>query len=98
MRQRNDGAKLEDAEITEERVRGAIDEMKEDSAAGPDGIPPRIIKELKEELILPLTILFQKSMDEGRIPDDWRLANVTPIRIQKRQEVRSRKLPTGEPY
>ena len=27
----------------------------------------------------PLAILFNKSMQEGMIPNDWRKANVTPI-------------------
>ena len=56
-----------------------IEKLKEYSAPGPDNIPPIVIKELKEELNMPLTILFQKSMETGRIPDDWREANVTPL-------------------
>ena len=65
--------------IEKETVKRIIDNLKEQSACGPDGIPPRVIKELKEELAGPLTRLFQKSMETGRIPDDWREANVTPI-------------------
>ena len=40
--------------------------------------PPLVIKELKEELIKPLTILFKTSVEKNQIPDDWRLAVVTP--------------------
>ena len=67
-------------------MREGIEGLKEDSTAGLDLIHPVVIKELKEELISPLTLLFQKSMDEGRIPDDWRLANVTPI-FKKRKKI-----------
>ena len=56
-----------------------IDNLKVESASGPDGIPPRVIKELKNEIVKPLTILFQKSMETGKIPDEWRKAEVTPI-------------------
>ena len=79
VRQREDGATLEEIEITEKVVEEVIKELKDDSAAGPDNIPPRLLKELKEEVVRPLTLIFQMSMEEGRIPDDWRLANVTPI-------------------
>ena len=53
--------------------------MKEFSAPGPDGIRPKILKEQKRELAKPLTILFSKSMEEGKIPYSWRKANITPI-------------------
>ena len=32
-----------------------------------------------KEVSKPLSILFTKSMKEGKIPDDWRRANVTPL-------------------
>ena len=34
---------------------------------------------MKNELALPLSLLFRKSMDESRIPEDWRLSHVTPV-------------------
>uniref|UniRef100_A0A493T1T3 Reverse transcriptase domain-containing protein n=1 Tax=Anas platyrhynchos platyrhynchos TaxID=8840 RepID=A0A493T1T3_ANAPP len=46
---------------------------------GPDGIHPRILRELVEELAKPLTIIYQQSWLLGEVPVDWRLANVTPI-------------------
>jgi ribonuclease P/MRP protein subunit RPP40 len=62
--------------FTEEKVGKIIDGLKKDAAPGPDGIPAKI---LKDEIVVPLTILFRKSMAEGQIPDAWRDANVTPI-------------------
>ncbi|MDD0245766.1 hypothetical protein PSY47_23705, partial [Shigella flexneri] len=46
---------------------------------GPDGIHPRVLRELTEELAKPLTIIYQQSWLSGEVPVDWRLANVTPI-------------------
>ncbi|GAB0181640.1 mitochondrial enolase superfamily member 1 [Grus japonensis] len=46
---------------------------------GPDGIHPRVLRELVEELAKPLSIIYQQSWLTGKVPDDWRLANVTPI-------------------
>ncbi|KAJ7423671.1 RNA-directed DNA polymerase from mobile element jockey-like protein [Willisornis vidua] len=46
---------------------------------GPDGIHPRVMRELAEELAKPLSIIFQQSWLSGEVPGDWKLANVTPI-------------------
>ena len=70
---------LTDIRISTNDVKEAIEKLKDYSAPGLDNIPPKVIKELKEELSVPLTILFQKSMERGKVPDDWREANVTPL-------------------
>jgi len=46
---------------------------------GPDGIKPRTLRELAEQLAKPLSIICQQSWLRGEVPDDWRLASVTPI-------------------
>ena len=69
----------EEVSIDREVVLRIIGNLKENSAAGPDGIPPRVLKEIQNEIAEPLTILFRKSMDDGQIPDEWRDAVVTPI-------------------
>uniref|UniRef100_A0A8C3D114 Reverse transcriptase domain-containing protein n=1 Tax=Cairina moschata TaxID=8855 RepID=A0A8C3D114_CAIMO len=48
-------------------------------AMGPDGIHPRILRELAEELAKLLSIIYQQSWLSGDFPVDWRLANVMPI-------------------
>ena len=47
--------------------------------AGPDGISPRVLRELAEELAPALTIIFQSSLSTGIVPADWRNTYVTPI-------------------
>jgi hypothetical protein len=47
-------------------------------AAGPDGIGPRVLQELQQEMDPALAAVFTKSM-EGVVPADWRDVNVTPI-------------------
>ena len=56
-----------------------IKKLKANSAPGPDGITPRLLQELVEEVATPLSHIFTKSMAEGAVPEDWRIANVTPI-------------------
>jgi hypothetical protein len=53
--------------------------FRSDAAARPGSIKPRILKELVAELSPALGTLFQKSIDEGVVPEDWKEANMTPI-------------------
>ena len=46
---------------------------------GPDEIHPRVLRELVEEIAKLLSIIYQRSLLTGEVPEDWRLANVTPI-------------------
>ncbi|XP_040286085.1 uncharacterized protein LOC120999281, partial [Bufo bufo] len=46
---------------------------------GPDGIHPKLLKELSGELAKPLTDLFNQSLATGVVPEDWKLAKVVPI-------------------
>ncbi|GAB0190533.1 hypothetical protein GRJ2_001518600 [Grus japonensis] len=50
-----------------------------------DGIHLRVLRELAEELAKPLSI-YQQSWLAEEVPDDWRLANVTPIYKKGRKE------------
>ena len=45
---------------------------------GPDGIHPRVLKEMAGVLAKPLSIIYQQSWLSGEVPTDWKLANVTP--------------------
>ena len=65
--------------FTWEKVKKKLDGLNKDSAGGPDGIPPRILKEFSEELCKPLAILYQRSMDETTIPQDWKESEVVPL-------------------
>ncbi|GAB0185355.1 mitochondrial enolase superfamily member 1 [Grus japonensis] len=46
---------------------------------GPDGIHPRVLRKLVEVLTKPLSIIYQHSCLNGKVPLDWKLANVTSI-------------------
>ena len=65
--------------VTEGDVSKCIDKLKVNKSPGPDTISPRILKEGKNELVKPLSLIFNKSLQSGSVPDEWKLANVTPI-------------------
>ena len=65
--------------ITEEGVRKLLKALNPAKAPGPDGISPRLLRDLADELAPALTLIFQSSLDSGEVPQDWRTAYVTPI-------------------
>ena len=70
---------LSDIDFGEEEIQKAIDELDENSSAGPDGIPAILLKKTKETISKPLKILMRKSIDDCSIADTYKLAYVTPI-------------------
>ena len=76
---RSHGITLSDICITPEAVKDKLKKLNPNKAHGPDGIPSRVLKELSEQLALPLSILFNKSLQEGRVPNDWKEAEVVAI-------------------
>lgn len=71
--------KLETIKIREEDVVKKLKDLNANKSPGPDLFHPRVLKEVAEELGPTITILFQKSIDSGKVPEDWKVANVTPI-------------------
>ncbi|NXQ37762.1 PO22 protein, partial [Catharus fuscescens] len=64
--------------IQEEAVREQLSFLDVHESTGPDGIHPRVMRELADELAKPLSIVYQQSWDTAEVPDDWKLANVAP--------------------
>ena len=48
-------------------------------AAGPDQFKPIVLQTLHAELAPILQVIFQKSLDSGKLPYIWKEANVSPI-------------------
>lgn len=74
-----DAPLLQNAIITREVVKNTIKGLKQYGAPGPDAIANKVLIEACDELCVPLTILFRKSLSEAVVPEDWRSANVSPI-------------------
>ena len=70
--------------ITEEKNDKIISNLNAAKSRGPYNIHPKLLKETKSVITKPLKILFQKSVNEGKLPEVWKLANVTPI-FKKRE-------------
>ena len=53
--------------------------LKIDKTPGPNDIHPRILKEIANQLAVPLSILFQDSYDQDVLPNDWKFTYVSAI-------------------
>ena len=53
--------------------------LKPHKATGPDEISSRFLKEMASPITPALTLIYQASLEQGQIPDEWKTANVAPI-------------------
>ena len=65
--------------INRDAVYKKLMDLKPGKSPGLDGWHPVFLKSLATDLALPLSILFQKSLNEGVLPSDWLKACVTAI-------------------
>ena len=65
--------------IQGEMVSNLLHHLDTHKSIRPDGIHPRVLRQLAEVFIKPLSIIYQQSWLTREVPVDWRLANVTPI-------------------
>lgn len=72
-------SRLRTIDFTPEEVLCQLENLNVNKTYGPDGIHPRLLKELGGVLALPLAIIFNHSMSTKELPTDWKLANITPI-------------------
>ena len=74
------------APTNELEIRNIIQSMRPKSSSGFDGLSNKLIKDLCCKISLPLSIIFNKSMEEGVFPDRIKAADVTPLFKSKDQK------------
>ena len=67
---------LHDIEISVARVAYQLETLNPRKSGGPDEIPPQFLKELANDLAPNLSLIFQTSVRQGIVPDDWKRALV----------------------
>ncbi|KAJ8717446.1 hypothetical protein PYW08_005845 [Mythimna loreyi] len=65
--------------ITGDMVQKALSSFDDGTATGPDDIPSILLKSCSQALTASLAQIMNKSLEEGALPDDWKVANVVPI-------------------
>ena len=65
--------------IHDEMVLDLLRKLDAYKSMGPDGLHPRLLRELADVVAKPLSIIFQQSWLTRDVPVDWKLADVMPI-------------------
>ena len=55
-----------------------LSNLKPDKAAGPDSIKPVVLKQLKTEIAPAICLLFEKTLQTGQLPADWKKHKSVP--------------------
>jgi hypothetical protein len=72
-------SKLLKSFITTQKVKNKIKKLKKTSSAGPDGITNELLQQCSAEISPVLAALYRKSMESGKVLEEWKTANVVPI-------------------
>jgi len=56
-----------------------LQELDPHKASGPDGISARFLKETSTSIAPAITLIFNASLAQGKLPQDWKNAFVTPV-------------------
>ena len=70
---------LNSIHITNQNVKDQLHKLNPCMPAGPDEIMPKFIKLISNSTAEPLTILFNRSLELGQVPNQWKMANMSAI-------------------
>ena len=70
---------MKEITITADMVLKKLNCLNVNKSAGPDGIHPRILQEVKHEIVDALCIIFNESISRHQIPADWKNAHITVV-------------------
>ena len=62
-----------------ESVTKLLQELDSHKATGPDSIPASLLKHTAVQIAPLLTLIFKAFIEQEKLPDDWKLAYITPI-------------------
>ena len=73
------GCTLNDIYFTETKVYNKLSSLNPNKAPGPDCVHPQLLKNCASSLAHPLFLLYTRSLNSGKIPEEWKRANIMPI-------------------
>ena len=70
---------LSELSLSPEDVCVCLRTLDVNKATDPDRISPRLLKKTAYQIALSLSTLFNRSLDSGSLPEEWKLANIIPV-------------------
>ena len=77
-----DGKRME---VSEERVRKAVRELKNGKSCGPEGVYAEMLKHGTDKLIAMLTWVINRFLNGEGVPQQWKVAYISTIHKKKKQ-------------
>ena len=65
--------------VTFHQVEKKLKALNAGSAPGHDKLTAKLLKVLSGVIAIPVAMIFNKSINEGKAPADWKCANITPV-------------------
>ena len=81
--------------VLESEITKVLLNLNVNKASGPDGIGNKILKNIAYSISRPLSMILNKSLQLGRFPEQWKLANVVPIYKKNDRSVASNYRPVS---
>jgi len=66
-------------EISVDTVFKHLSSLDVHKSTGPDGLSARYLKEIAVEIVVPLTYLYNKSLQQGIVPQAWKQSHITLV-------------------
>ena len=76
-------SEITDTILTLADVHNAIKHLDKSKATGPDMIHNKLLIATVDIITEPLTILFNRCLNEGIFPNIWKIVHVTPLQKKK---------------
>jgi len=72
--------------VEKDCVRNHLSNLDVHKSMGHEAMHPRVLRELADVIAEPLSIIFERSLRTGEVPEDWRKVNVTPVLKKGKKE------------
>ena len=70
---------MQEIQVERQEIKDLLEKIDTRKAMGPDGVNGWILKECREQLEEPIWDIITSSLKEGKVPKEWKRANIVPI-------------------
>ena len=84
---RKESTELLEIKVSRHKIKELLKNLKERKAIGPDGVSGHVLKECREQLIKPICDIIESSVKQGKVPNEWKRAEIIPIYNSSNKEL-----------